>query len=130
MGSLWEDLRDGIRDGIALVADKTDEYTKIGKFKIDMLGIKRNIEKLFSELGGRSYEILQAGETKVEKDEQVVKLVQDIKELEDQLDAKKNQIKDVKDEKEQHRKDREESKDDDSDSDVEDATVVEETDES
>jgi hypothetical protein len=111
MGTLFEDIRDGIRDGIELVVDKTEEYTKIGKIQIDILGTKRKIEKLFSELGGRTYELL-TGSTKksVNSDAEVKKLVEELKTLEAELDAKKDEIKVVKDEKSKERQERGESR--------------------
>ena len=109
MGSLWEDIRDGIRDGIELVVDKTEEYSKIGKIKVDIIGIKRNIEKGFSELGGRTYEILKESKKKnVGSDADVKRLVDELMELEKSLDEKKNEIINVKEEKEKERREREE----------------------
>jgi len=108
MGTLFEDIKNGIRDGIELVVDKTEEYTKIGKFKVDILGIKRNIEKLFSELGGQTYELLSKGKkVDVAGDEEIKRMVDELKSLEEKLDAKKNEIKKVKEQKEQERRDRE-----------------------
>ena len=130
MGSLFEDIRDGIRDGIEFVADKTDEYTKIGKLKVEILSVKRNIEKLFSELGGRTYELLSEKGTKnVSGDDEVKRLVAEIEELEKNLDGKKDQIKDIRDNKEKQRKEREEAKQSKAEKtdDVEDAHIVEET---
>ncbi|NIA29480.1 MAG: hypothetical protein GWP06_06155 [Actinobacteria bacterium] len=111
MGSLWEDIRDGIRDGIELVVDKTEEYSKIGKIKVDIIGIKRNIEKGFSELGGRTYEILKENKKKnVGSDADVKRLVDELMELEKSLDDKKNEIIKVREEKEKERREREESR--------------------
>lgn len=109
MGSLWEDIRDGIRDGIELVVDKTEEYSKIGKIKVDIIGIKRNIEKGFSELGGRAYEILKENKKKnVGSDADVKRLVDELMELEKSLDEKKNEIIKVREEKEKERRERDE----------------------
>ena len=139
MGTLWEDIRDGIRDGIELVVDKTEEYTKIGKIKMEIVGIKRNIEKHFSELGGRVYEIMKENKRKsVGADEEVKRLVEELIEMEKSLDEKKNEIIKIKEEKEKERKEREESrkkaKVEETDlevepdkTDVEDAKIVEES---
>jgi hypothetical protein len=107
MGSLFEDIRNGIRDGIEFVADKTDEYTKIGKIKVEILSIQRNIEKSFSELGGRVYDLFgQDAKGQIAGDEQVVTLVGALKDLEKKLDDKKDEIKAVKDEKEKQRQEK------------------------
>ncbi len=111
MGTLFEDIRDGIRDGIELVVDKTEEYGKIGKLQLDILTIKRNIEKLFSELGGHTYELLSSDENaNLAEDAEEKRLVAELKELEQKLDDKKNEIKTVKEEKEKERKDRGENR--------------------
>jgi len=107
MGSLFEDIRDGIKEGIALVADKADEYTKIGKLQVEILGVQRNIDKLFSELGGRTYELLNEDATKpVSDDDEIKRLISELKTLEGQLNAKKEEIASVKAGKENLRKER------------------------
>jgi len=145
MGTLFEDIKNGIRDGIELVVDKTEEYSKIGKLKVDILGIKRNIEKLFSELGGQTYELLGKGENiDVSADEEIIRLVGELKTQEEKLDAKKNEIKKVKDQKEQDRRERDEDRKKEAETkaeagdvdlgseisrdDIEDANIIEETD--
>jgi len=133
-------LLDNIRDGLELVVDKTEEYGKIGKLKVDIFTIKRNIEKQFTELGGRAYDILTGDKpASFQKDEEVVKIVEEIKSLELQLKAKEENIETVKAEKEKERHERQEARkqkedvkvtDDDDDSidatDIEDATIVSE----
>ena len=107
MASLFDEIRDGFREGIALVADKADEYTKIGKLQVEILGVQRNIDKLFSELGGRTYEILKEGDDRpVAEDEEIKRLISELRALEDQLNSKKREIESVKAEKENLRKDR------------------------
>jgi Skp family chaperone for outer membrane proteins len=134
MSSLFEDLQPGLRDGIDFIVDKTDEMSKIGKAKIDMLSIKRNIEKLFSELGGRFYEKMSSRKkVDLQTDEEIARLVAEIKQQEKNLDQKKDEIKKVKLEKEEQRKSRGEEREKrrtgkSSDSGVQDADIVSETD--
>ena len=104
-------LLDNIRDGLELVVDKTEEYGKIGKLKVDIFSIKRNIEKQFTELGGRVYELATgAVKTKVEDDDEAQKIIEQIKVLESQLQDKEAEIEKVKEEKEKERHDRQESR--------------------
>ncbi len=60
MANLWDDIAKTIREGVDTVVEKTEELTKIGKIKIDILNIKRNVQKNFSELGGRVYHLITA----------------------------------------------------------------------
>lgn len=135
-------LLDSIRDGLELVVDKTEEYSKIGKLKVDIFTIKRNIEKQFTELGGRAYDILNGDKTAaVQDDEEIKKIVEDIQSLEKQLNEKQVEIDKVKEEKEKERQERQETRKqkadvkvtDDTDesvdsSDIEDAKIVEDED--
>ena len=131
-------LLDSIRDGLELVVDKTEEYTKIGKLKVDIFTIKRNIEKQFTELGGRVFEVLTGDDPKsVQKDEQVTTLVEEIQSLESDLKEKEAEIERVKKEKEKERQERQESRKQQADvtdggeaeenGDIEDAKIVTET---
>ena len=111
MSSLLEDITKGIKEGITVVADKTDEYTKIGRLKVDILGIKRNIEKQFTELGGRVYHAIKVEKVKnSNEDDKVKELVSKISELEKKLNTKNKEIEKVKETKEAERREREEVK--------------------
>ena len=108
-------LLDNIRDGLELVVDKTEEYGKIGKLKVDIFSIKRNIEKQFTELGGRTFEVLTGeGPKTVAKDEEVKKIVEELQGLEEQLQQKEAEIAQVKVEKEKERQTRQDSRKKDS----------------
>ncbi len=109
MSTLWEDIRETIRDGIELVVDKTEEYSKIGKLNVEILGLKRNIGKHFTELGGQAYELLSK-KKEVKDDEEIKRLVGEIKELESKLENKKADIEHVKAEKEKERQERDEKR--------------------
>jgi len=131
-------LLDSIRDGLELVVDKTEEYSKIGKIKVDIFTTKRNIEKQFTELGGLAFDLLTGDDPKsLQKDEKIVKLVEEIKALEAELKEKETEIENVKEEKEKERQERQESRkqaeaeegDDTIKSEnIEDAKVIDETD--
>ncbi len=104
-------LLDSIREGLELVIDKTEEYSRIGRLKVDIFGIKRNIERQFVDLGGRVYELMTADQTPdIRKDEECKKIVETVKSLEKQLHDKEAEIEKVKEEKERERRERQEAK--------------------
>ena len=134
-------LLDSIRDGLELVVDKTEELGKIGKLKVDIFTTKRNIEKQFTELGGRAFDILTGDDAKsLQKDEEVTKIVGEIQTLEVQLKDKEVEIEKVKEDKEKERQERQDARKQNADvkvedadetidsADVEDATIVDEKD--
>ncbi len=97
MANLWDDIAKTIREGVDTVVEKTGELTKIGRVKIDILNIKRRIEKDFTELGGKVYHfIVEDKKTQIATDEEVQEIVERIKELENKLQNKDKEIEKVK----------------------------------
>jgi len=97
MANLWDDIAKTIREGVDTVVEKTEELTKIGKIKIDILNIKRNVEKNFSELGGRVYHLsIKEKETTISTDKEAKEIIECIKILEKELDDKKSELAKVK----------------------------------
>lgn len=96
--SLLDSLKKGFLDGLHSATDKTTELTKIGRIKIDMLGLKKEIEEKFVELGGRVYHnAAEKNETCVDKDIHIGQLILQIKELEKELSAYKDELRRIKD---------------------------------
>ncbi len=97
MANLWDDIAKTIREGVDTVVEKTGELTKIGKIKIDILNIKRNVEKNFSELGGRVYHLsTKEKKTAISTDKEANEIIECIKILEKELDDKKSALEKVK----------------------------------
>ena len=100
MANLWDDIAKTIREGVDTVVEKTGVLSKIGKIKIDILNIKRNIEKNFSELGGRVYQLItKEKETEISTDKEAREVIECIKILEKELDDKKSELARVKSKK-------------------------------
>jgi len=57
----WNDLKKTLKDGFNVAAEKTEEYTKIGKIKVEILNIKRNIDKAYGDLGKEVFGLLSKG---------------------------------------------------------------------
>ena len=111
MSSLFDDITKGIKEGITTVADKTDELTKIGRLKVEIMGVKRNIEKKFTELGGRVYHAITVDKVaNVGDDDEVKRLISELDELEKKLSYKNAEIENVKETKETERQERAEAK--------------------
>jgi len=97
MSGNWEDVRGSIREFFAAAAEKTDEFIKIGKRKLSIAEIKRNITGQYAELGGRVYHLIRQGETaSIREDAEVEALVSSIQRLEDQLKAKEMEIEEIR----------------------------------
>ncbi|MCK4559437.1 MAG: hypothetical protein KAV45_06605 [Calditrichia bacterium] len=79
------------------MSEKTGEMTQIGRLKIEIIAVKRDIEKAFIELGGRVYHNLEEKhEDDILSDQRIKKLVKDIKALELKLKTLEEKIEQVR----------------------------------
>ncbi len=97
MASTWDDLVKTVREGVDTVVEKTEELTKIGKIKVEIINIKRHVDKNFAELGGNVYHmIVEDDETQIAGNTDVKSIVERIRTLEQDLDRKNEQLEQVK----------------------------------
>jgi uncharacterized membrane protein len=79
MQNLWDKIRKSVVEGVTIAAEKTEEYTKLGKAKIEILNTKRKISAKFTELGSILYDAINA-----------------IKEFESELESKEQKFEEMK----------------------------------
>ncbi|MFQ6112762.1 MAG: hypothetical protein ACE5NG_01595 [bacterium] len=97
MANLWDDITKTIKQGVDTVVEKTEELTKIGRIKVDILNIKRRIEKNFTELGGRVYHLIaEQNKTQIADDKAVNHVIEQIKNLEKELEQKNAELAKVR----------------------------------
>ena len=97
MEKLWERIKKSVTEGATYAAEKTEELTKLGRAKLDILTVKRKISKAFTELGGIAYESLKEGKAdEVMNSEAIAALIASIKALEEDLDARETAFEDMK----------------------------------
>ncbi len=83
---LWDNIRQGFKEGVQFTVQKTEELTRIGRLRLDILSQKRKIDRKFSELGGLVYESLREEDReKMEIEAAVQSVVNDLRELEQRL---------------------------------------------
>ncbi len=93
--NLFDEVLTSVKDGLNKLAQKTDQLTQIGRIKLDIISIKRDIEKQFTDLGGRVDQLYRDKHEDVLDDEQVKEYIQQIEELETRLEAKKEELEKV-----------------------------------
>ena len=97
METNWNKFKKGVSDGIRNLSEKTEEMTKIGRLKIEIIAVKRDIEKAFIELGGRVYhQVEEKNEKEIFSDQRINKLIKDIKSLEVKLTNLEEKIQRVR----------------------------------
>lgn len=98
MSTFWESLKKNLQQGVQTVSEKTEEITKIGRLKIEVIAVKRDIEKSFVELGGRVYDILQnKKKASIAKDEEIKNLITQVEKFEKKLHELEERIKNIQD---------------------------------
>ena len=93
MGSLWEDIKKTVKQGVSVAAEKTEEYTKIGKLKVEIMNMKRNLDKTFAELGQEAYTNLKGSKKgDLTKNEKITELLSKIDDQKAALKGKEDEI--------------------------------------
>ena len=57
----WERIKKGVREGAAISMEKIEEYSKIGKLKVEEFATKKKIERNFVDIGERLFDLVEAG---------------------------------------------------------------------
>ena len=107
MDTLWNKVKKNLVEWYETAYDKTDELARIGKKKVEITGLNRSIEKHFSEMGGRVYDlIVEQGHrgNRTADDDVVQRLIAEVKELESRLQQKEEEIESIKDVRKQDKK--------------------------
>jgi hypothetical protein len=108
MAGIWDDIKKSV-GGFASkaaekageltreAAEKAEEMTQLGKVKLDIFQIKRDIDKRYTELGSVVYDLINKNKkVGIADDEKVAALVNDVKGLEKQLQAKEEQYQKIR----------------------------------
>lgn len=97
MGTAWNKIKKSMSDGYKNLSEKTGEMAQLGRLKIEMIALKRDIEKAFVELGGRVYHGLEEKhDDDILADLRIKNLVKDIKSLEIKLKTLEKKVEQVR----------------------------------
>jgi hypothetical protein len=108
----WEKIKKSIREGAALSIEKIEEYSKVGKLKVEEFATKKKIERNYVDIGERVFELVQAKKnSEVIGDIVVKKAIANIESLKDELVSIEKKIQAIFDEARKSKK-RNESVDD------------------
>lgn len=97
--TMWERIKKGLKDGAALSMEKIEEYTKLGKLKIEEFSAKRKIERNFVDIGERAFELITDKKgNEIEKDILVCNAIENIKGLREELVELEKKMQEVSEE--------------------------------
>ncbi len=90
----WEKIKKGVREGAAISIEKIEEYSKIGKLKVEEFATKKKIERNFVDIGERLFELVEAGKnTDSASDLAIKKAVSNIRSHKEELISIEKKIK-------------------------------------
>ena len=89
--TLWDRVGESLQEWYSEAVGWTGEKARIGVKKVDILGVQHNIKRSMTHLGGRVYDLMQR-DLPVESDEQVQRIVSDLRGFEDELAAREREI--------------------------------------
>jgi hypothetical protein len=80
MAPLWDDVKNAIVEGYVYASDKAEEVTQIGRAKVEILKLNRQIARLMGDMGGRVFEMFEGGEqTAIPSDQSLTGSVEKIR---------------------------------------------------
>ena len=102
MADRWEVYREKISEAFAKLADTTQRFTKIGKIRMDILSLKKEIEHQQVLLGQRVYQLVKEDQAdQLATDDVIRDHVSKIDELKEKVAAKEAEIEELRRAKEE-----------------------------
>ncbi len=97
MEEFWTKMKSGLKDSAAFSANKIEEYSKIGKLKIEQFGLKKKVESVQNDLGVRIYDLIKdkKGNT-ADKDIAILSFVDKIDAYEESILKLAEQIEEIR----------------------------------
>jgi hypothetical protein len=97
MPSMWEDLKKSVKEGLSTAAAKTEEYTKIGKAKLDMMNLNKSLNGALQDLGLEVYtQITEGSKVQPAQNPKVKGFIEKINQVKQSIREKETEIEAIK----------------------------------
>jgi hypothetical protein len=97
MDTVWEKLKKGLKDGAAYSLEKIEEYSRIGKLKVEEIAAKRKITRNFIDIGERTFDLIETEKGHGVDDDLAIKTsMENIKTLRRELEEIDRKIKEIR----------------------------------
>jgi len=112
MDNAWEKIKKSVREGAALSIEKIEEYSKIGKLKVEEFATKKKIERNYVDIGERVFELVETDKkADLVADVAIKKSISNIRTLKEELVSIDKKIKEIIEEAKKSKKKNDESDD-------------------
>lgn len=96
MDTVWEKIKKGLKDGAVYSMEKIEEYSKIGKLKVEELAAKRKITRNFIDIGERTFDLIESEKgSEVDDDLAVKTSMENIKALRQEIEEINRKIAEI-----------------------------------
>lgn len=92
----FEEGWSAVKEGAKIAAEKSEEYTKIGKLKFNIRTLHNQAEKHFTELGGLVYDYAKPPYENPLSNSEVKNLVEAIKEVENEISKMEKEVDELR----------------------------------
>ncbi|HHS13623.1 MAG TPA: hypothetical protein ENN03_07610 [bacterium] len=97
MASSWDDFKTSMKSFFNSAADKTEEYAKIGKIKVDIVNLKRSLDRQYQEMGKAVFDALKKDDqTALGGKAEIQKLMAGIQKQIDHIKDKEKEIEKIR----------------------------------
>jgi hypothetical protein len=97
MPSMWEDLKKTVKEGLSTAAAKTEEFTKIGKAKLDMMNLNKSLNGALQDLGLEVYtQITEGSKVQPSQNPKVKDFIEKINQFKQSIKDKEAEIEAIK----------------------------------
>jgi len=98
METTWEKIRQNIVNSYQSLSEKAGEMTRIGRLKLEIVAVKRDIEKAFIEVGGRIFQAFEKKQTeKILSEKEILDLIERIRKKNSKLQNLEKEIEHIRD---------------------------------
>jgi hypothetical protein len=98
METTWEKIRKNIGSTFRSLSEKTGEITRIGRLKLEIVAVKRDIEKAFIEVGGRVFQSFEKKQTgSILSETEILDLIEGIRKKQSRLQDLEKEIEQIRD---------------------------------
>jgi predicted nucleic acid-binding Zn-ribbon protein len=98
MTTLWEKIKKNVVDTINETMDKTEEYTSVGRIKLEILQLDHQLEEQYTELGKYVHKHQHKLAQGFDQDRKFTSLNNKIKELEEDIRKKRKELGRIREE--------------------------------
>ncbi len=96
MNIVWDKLKKSFIDSLNTAIEKSEELTRVGRLKLEILQVEHRLEEKFTQLGRHLYENFPERIADLKNDPVVARLREEIQELEKLLNEKELELAKIK----------------------------------